>query len=1001
MNWIQKKEVKDDENLPWIQQQSLENEHEQLHYSDSQTFSENGPQPSDYRSEPQTTKNDFSFMEANYGEFRRSLSELSQKRAEYPGLFGGGRPRSDSGYSSLLSRAENRQPSSLPEVPVIFSDVKRKPHKYKSVTDAEPGVASDGGFDISFPLASMKIAEISHKTKKSFDTLDKTAEDTIEHENNNDHEKTGTDLPDLPGSEQMHHKPKDESGIKEHTEQIDSDVLEKLPLTIKQAFLEALSEYDIKIENKNSIDKKSDNHTSGRFLEVNGEKIPVAFTQSAAKIQSTQTKVMSLEELSKLIQPDLDSAQSPQKQTSVHSNKNEEVHQEDEQTFISEENKIESIEEKDQNKTDESTNDIERIERMSQKLAGKQVGWYESAEEEVDELLDPFASDDTIEDEEDEDMRFWSDVEKDVEAFEKLQVDENETAEYQTQAEISETENETEFSSVKKNDNSEQIDAKDNPTEPNTEPALQQISGFENEDEPEDNSSVLDSADEETLNQEFEDENEQVSPARSSANEKASVTPPIKLKKKYSINSNILNRQTAAQTMADPKETQGVISRLEETLATFGIEGRVVGIQRGPIITRYELKMAPGIKVSRILGLTDELAMALEALRVRIEAPIPGRSTVGIEIPNKSRKPVMLGDILNDPAYKEFEAELPLPLGKDIAGNLVMFDLTKMPHLLIAGATGSGKSVAVNSFITNFIINRSPEQVRFLLIDPKLVELSHYNDIPHLLHPVITEPQKAVLALNWAVEEMERRYEDLAEMRVRDIRSYNEKISQLNENLFRSQNPHQNMPYIVVLIDELGDLMMVAGKEVEASIIRLSQKARAVGIHLILATQRPSVDVITALIKANCPARAALQVAQKTDSRTILDANGAEQLLGQGDLLFRHPARAQLIRLQAPLVVDEEVEAVVEKTQAIATPGYITLDDPRSDMAQLEGEDEELFDEAWQIIVESQKASASYLQRRLRIGYNRAARLIEAFEARGYIGPQIGSKPREILMNNS
>lgn len=479
---------------------------------------------------------------------------------------------------------------------------------------------------------------------------------------------------------------------------------------------------------------------------------------------------------------------------------------------------------------------------------------------------------------------------------------------------------------------------------------------------------------------------------RDALGDRASVTPRVVVDRQQELRFPILKTQRKALEFANPAEAQSVIERLEETLEQFSIEGHVVGIQRGPIITRYELKMAAGIKVSRILALTDELAMALEAMRVRIEAPIPGRSTVGIEIPNKQRIKVLLGDILNDVGYREFSGALPLPLGRDIAGNLLLEDLTRMPHLLIAGATGSGKSVAVNSFISSLILHKTPEEVRFLLVDPKLVELSGYNDIPHLLHPVITEPNKAILALNWAVEEMERRYEDLAEMSARDIRSYNEKIrSQKN----KAELPL--MPYIVVLIDELGDLMMVAGKEVESSIIRLAQKARAVGIHLILATQRPSVDVITALIKANCPARIALQVAQKTDSRTILDGNGAEQLLGQGDMLFRHPSKGQLIRAQVPLIEDNEVEDVVAYAKKLAKPTYITLEDPKGKMGELEAGDEELFEEAWQIIVESQKASASYLQRRLRIGYNKAARLIEAFEARGMIGPQIGSKPREVI----
>lgn len=487
---------------------------------------------------------------------------------------------------------------------------------------------------------------------------------------------------------------------------------------------------------------------------------------------------------------------------------------------------------------------------------------------------------------------------------------------------------------------------------------------------------------------------ERIQPAAAapSQGERASVTPVLQITKQRELLFPLLKTQKRALEFTNPAEAQHVIEKLEETLEQFSIEGHVVGIQRGPIVTRYELKMAAGIKVNRILALTDELAMALEAMRVRIEAPIPGRSTVGIEIPNKQRVKVLLGDVLGDVGYKEFGGQLPLPLGRDIAGNLLIEDLTRMPHLLIAGATGSGKSVAVNSFISSLIMHKTPEEVRFLLVDPKLVELSAYNDIPHLLHPVITEPHKAILALNWAVEEMERRYEDLADMRARDIRSFNEKV---RANMGKSEYPV--MPYIVVLIDELGDLMMVAGKEVESSIIRLAQKARAVGIHLILATQRPSVDVITALIKANCPARIALQVAQKTDSRTILDGNGAEQLLGQGDMLFRHPSKAQLIRAQVPLIEDNEVEDVVAHAKKLAKPVYITLEDPKGKMGELEDGDEELFDEAWQIIIESQKASASYLQRRLRIGYNKAARLIEAFEARGMIGPQIGSKPREII----
>lgn len=507
----------------------------------------------------------------------------------------------------------------------------------------------------------------------------------------------------------------------------------------------------------------------------------------------------------------------------------------------------------------------------------------------------------------------------------------------------------------------------------------------ENAEENNDNNETENFAQAETVTPPVENKTEKVAQETLEQN---SITPQVVFNKQYFLKLNSL-KTNKNKFISDPVEIQNVIAKLEETLGQFNIEGRVVGLQQGPIITRYEIKIPPGIKVSRLLGLTDELAMALEAMKVRIEAPIPGRSTAGIEIPNKKRQTVYLGDIVNDESYKESGAHLPLPFGKDIAGNSVIEDLVNMPHLLIAGATGSGKSVAVNTFITSLILTKTPEEVRFLLVDPKLVELSHYNEIPHLLHPVITDYQKAILALNWAVEEMERRYEDLVELRVRDIRSYNEKV--------KEKKSIPQMPYIVILIDELGDLMMVAGKDVESSIIRLTQKARAVGIHLILATQRPSVDVITALIKANCPARISLQVAQKTDSRTILDGNGAEQLLGKGDMLFRHPSKGQLQRIQCPYVEDYEVEEIVNQVKNMGKASYIALDDPQAGGMQMDPENEELMDEAWQIILESQKASASYLQRRLRIGYNRAARIIEAFEAKGWIGPQTGSKPREIL----
>ena len=478
----------------------------------------------------------------------------------------------------------------------------------------------------------------------------------------------------------------------------------------------------------------------------------------------------------------------------------------------------------------------------------------------------------------------------------------------------------------------------------------------------------------------------------------SSSTPIIALEKKFAIDYSFLKKSKGDETNIVPEEIENNIKKLEKVLDEFGVSAQIVGCQVGPIVTRFEIKLDTGVKVNKLLSLESEIAMGLSALSVRIEAPIPGKPTAGIEIPNKIRNVVYLGDIINsDDTFINnsiSKKALPLPFGKDIAGNLVIEELSKMPHLLIAGATGSGKSVLVNSFISTLITHKSPEFLRFILIDPKVVELSCYNDIPHLLHPVITEPQKAVLALKWVVDEMGKRYDDMVELNARDISSYNQKV--LEKRAIKKENLVV-MPYIVVLIDELGDLMMVAGKDVEDSIIRLSQKARAVGIHLILATQRPSVDVITGLIKANCPARIALQVAQRNDSRTILDSNGAESLLGSGDFLFKNPKNIKISRIQAPYIRDAEVERIVETVRQASSPKYIYLEEQDGSTSVLEAEDETLFDEAWEVIQEAQKASASFLQRRMRIGYNKAARIIEALEARAYIGPQIGSKPRELL----
>ncbi|MCB1160571.1 MAG: DNA translocase FtsK, partial [Leptospiraceae bacterium] len=402
---------------------------------------------------------------------------------------------------------------------------------------------------------------------------------------------------------------------------------------------------------------------------------------------------------------------------------------------------------------------------------------------------------------------------------------------------------------------------------------------------------------------------------------------------------------------------------------------------------------------SRITSLADELKLYLAVKSIRIVAPIPGKSTIGIEVPNKKRDDVFLGDIIKETQLLQDSSDLKIILGKGISGNNVSIELNRLPHLLIAGTTGSGKSVAMNSMISSLIFSKSPEELRFIMIDPKMVELALYEDIPHLLMPVITDPRKASKALAWAVQEMEARYNCVSDLKCRDLKSYNYKVE--NRMYTRSGIRHRKMPYIVICIDELSDLMMVSGKELEDYITRISQKSRAVGIHLVMATQRPSVDVITGLIKANCPARIAFHVAQKTDSKIILDYNGADALLGKGDFLYKSPTSSELQRIQAPYITEEEIEKIVNESQKFGAPEYVSInleDDPIAEV--FSDEDQSLFEEAWEIVRTENKASASYLQRRMRIGYNKAARLMEMMEEKGYVGPQIGSKPREILRSS-
>lgn len=472
----------------------------------------------------------------------------------------------------------------------------------------------------------------------------------------------------------------------------------------------------------------------------------------------------------------------------------------------------------------------------------------------------------------------------------------------------------------------------------------------------------------------------------------------INLKKaSYKIPVDILDEYEETGFVAIDERTKEEARILKQTLAEFRIEAEVTGIKRGPVITMFEILPAPGVKLSKITNLADNIALRLAASRVRIVAPIPGKHAVGIEVPNRKRAIVSFRELIcvDYPQYSKYH--LPIILGKDITGEEQIIDLTQTPHLLIAGATGSGKSVCVNSIIVSLLYNRSPQEVKMILIDPKIVELKLYNDIPHLLTPVITDSKKAFQALQYCICEMEKRYALLDALGVRNIHSFNKKIKS-------NKIATMPLPYIVVVIDEFADLMATTGKELESTVARLAAMSRAVGIHLVLATQRPSIDVITGLIKANIPSRIAFMVASKTDSRIIIDSVGAEMLLGKGDMLFTSSWNPYLTRLQGAYISESEAERVAEKVKEYGEPEYIDdeifIDDEDDDeFAGYENDygEDPLLDKAVEIVSMAGKASASYLQRRLKIGYNRAARLVEEMERRGIVGPQNGSKPRDIL----
>ncbi|HXG88217.1 MAG TPA: DNA translocase FtsK [Vicinamibacterales bacterium] len=470
----------------------------------------------------------------------------------------------------------------------------------------------------------------------------------------------------------------------------------------------------------------------------------------------------------------------------------------------------------------------------------------------------------------------------------------------------------------------------------------------------------------------------------------------------YTLPPSSLLDPPKAESKVDERELMESARLLEEKCREFSVEGSVVQIHPGPVVTTFEFKPDAGVKYSRVTGLADDLCLAMQAESVLIER-IPGKSTVGIQIPNPNREAISLRELLESDLYQHAPSKLTIALGKTIHGEPFMADLATMPHLLIAGSTGTGKSVGLNAMLTSILYRATPDDVRLIMIDPKRLELGMYEDIPHLMTPVVVEPKKAANALRWAVREMEERYKTLAAFGVRNIEQYNRNVREMiaNKELPEVGEPPRPLAFIVVVVDELADLMMVAGNEVEESICRLAQMARAVGIHLILATQRPSVDVITGLIKANLPSRISFRVSSKIDSRTILDGNGAEQLLGKGDMLFLPPASSQKMRLHGPYISEQESARLASYLRKQGKPVYdetITAEEKKSGPEGIEYDKDDLYDEAARIVVDGGQVSISYLQRKMRIGFSRAARLVDMMEAEGLVSAAVGGKPREVLV---
>jgi S-DNA-T family DNA segregation ATPase FtsK/SpoIIIE len=488
--------------------------------------------------------------------------------------------------------------------------------------------------------------------------------------------------------------------------------------------------------------------------------------------------------------------------------------------------------------------------------------------------------------------------------------------------------------------------------------------------------------------------------------EKPSKTPDVKSEQLVQEREDfklphidLLDPKIKGNIVIDKEAVYKNAKLIEEKLSDFGVSGKVTEIRPGPVITMFEYRPSPGIKINKISSLSSDLAMGLSALSIRIIAPIPGRDVIGIEVPNTQRETVVLRELLESSEYINSRSMLTLALGKDISGIPFYMDLRRAPHLMIAGTTGSGKSVFLHTVLASMLFKATPYELKFIMIDPKMLELSIYEDIPHLLHPVVTNPKEAAAALRWAVKEMELRYKLMSEVGVRDIESYNIYIAKSDSR----ENDQNSLPYIVIIIDELADLMMIAPTEIRESITRLSQMARAAGIHLIVATQRPSVDIVAGLIKANFPARISFLVSSRVDSRIILDSTGAEQLLGKGDMLFLQPGTSKLLRIQGALISDEERESITEFLKSQAKPEYnqeITKIEESDTQPEIEEEKDELYFEALRIIAETRQASISMLQRKLKIGYNRAARIVEIMEKEGVIGPQESAgKPREVFID--